>query len=152
MPAYRKLLAFIRNEYIPQARTTISAQDLPDGDAFYRAQVREYTTTDMTPEADPPARPEGSRADRRARCSKTMRDSGFKGSMPEFLHFLKTDPQFYAKTPDELLGVSSYVAKRVDGKIGEHHRPAAARRFGIIPVPDALAPSTPRAAAGSRIA
>ena len=57
---------------------------------------------------------------------KTMRDSGFKGSMPEFLNFLKTDPQFYAKTPDELLGVSAYVAKRVDGEIGHHLRAASA--------------------------
>ena len=50
MPAYRKLLGFIRDDYIPHTRTTISAHDLPDGDAFYRAQVREYTTTDLTPE------------------------------------------------------------------------------------------------------
>jgi uncharacterized protein (DUF885 family) len=69
-----------------------------------------------------------------------MRSSGFKGTMPEFLHFLKSDPQFYAKTPDELLGVSSYVAKRVDGVIGKHFGQLPKKRFGIIPVPDALAP------------
>jgi len=48
MPAYTKLLGFIRDDYIPHTRTTIAAHDLPDGDAFYRAQIREYTTTDMT--------------------------------------------------------------------------------------------------------
>ena len=139
MPGYRKLLAFIRDEYIPRTRTTISAHDLPDGDAFYRAQVREFTTTDMTPEQihqlglQEVARINGE-------MEKTMRESGFKGAMPEFLHFLKTDPQFYAKTPDELLGVSSYVAKRVDGVIGQHFGILPRHRFGIIPVPDALAP------------
>ena len=139
MPAYRKLLAFIRDDYIPHTRTTISAHDLPDGDAFYRAQVREYTTSDMPPEQiHQLGLQEVARID--AEMQKTMRDSGFKGTMPQFLQFLKTDPQFYAKTPDELLGVSSYVAKRVDGVIGLHFGLLPRRRFGIIPVPDALAP------------
>jgi len=139
MPAYRKLLGFIRDDYIRHARTTISVQALPEGDAFYRAQVREYTTTDMTPEQiHELGLKEVARID--GEMQKVMRESGFKGSMPEFLHFLKTDPQFYAKTPDELLGVSSYVAKRVDGVIGQHFGLLPRRRFGIIPVPEALAP------------
>jgi len=139
MPAYNKLLSFIRDEYIPHTRTTISAHDLPDGDAFYRAQVREYTTTDVTPQQiHQLGLQEVARID--AEMQQTMRDSGFKGTMPEFLHFLKTDPQFVAKTPDELLGVSSYVAKRVDGVIGQHFGLLPRARFGIIPVPPALAP------------
>jgi uncharacterized protein (DUF885 family) len=139
MPAYRKLLSFIRDDYIPHTRTTISAHDLPDGDAFYRAQVREFTTTDLTPEQiHQIGLQEVTRIN--AEMEKTMRESGFKGTMPEFLHFLKTDPQFYAQTPDELLGVSSYVVKRVDGVIGQHFGLLPRHRFGIIPVPDALAP------------
>ncbi|MGE5563772.1 MAG: DUF885 domain-containing protein [Bacillota bacterium] len=139
MPAYNKLLAFIRDEYIPHTRTTIAAHDLPDGDAFYRSQVREYTTTDMTPQQiHQLGLQEVARID--AEMQQTMRASGFKGTMPEFLKFLKSDPQFYAKTPDELLGVSAYVAKRVDGVIGQHFGYLPRKRFGIIPVPDALAP------------
>jgi uncharacterized protein (DUF885 family) len=139
LPAYRKLLAFIRDEYVPKARTTISARDLPDGDAFYRAQIREFTTTDMSPEdIHQLGLKEVARID--AEMRKTMVDSGFKGSFDEFLKFLKTDPQFYAKTPDELMGVSAYVAKRVDGVIGQHFGTLPRRRFGIIPVPAALAP------------
>ncbi len=135
MPAYQKLLAFIRDEYVPHSRTTIAAHDLPDGDAFYRAQVREYTTTDMTPgEIHQLGLKEVARID--AEMQKTMRESGFKGSMPEFLEFLKTDPQFYAKTPDELLGVSAYVTKRVDEVIGQHFGLLPRKRFGIIPVPE----------------
>jgi uncharacterized protein (DUF885 family) len=139
MPAYRKLLGFIRDDYVPHSRTTTAAVDLPDGVAFYRAQVREYTTTDMTPEQiHQLGLKEVARID--AEMQKVMRDSGSKGSMPEFLKFLKSDPQFYAKTPDELLGVSAYVAKRVDGVIGQHFGLLPRHRFGIIPVPDALAP------------
>jgi uncharacterized protein (DUF885 family) len=138
-PAYRKLLGFIRDEYVPKARTTISARELPDGDAFYRAQIREYTTTDLSPEEiHQLGLKEVARIEVEMR--KTMADSGFKGSFEDYLKFLKTDPQFYAKTPDELMGVSAYVAKRVDGKIGTIFGTLPRRRFGIIPVPDALAP------------
>jgi uncharacterized protein (DUF885 family) len=139
LPAYRKLLGFMRDEYVPKARVTISARNLPDGDAFYRAQVREYTTTELTPEQiHELGLKEVARID--AEMRKTLAESGFKGDMAGFLHFLKTDPQFYAKTPDELMGVSAYVAKRVDGKIGTIIGTLPRRRFGIIPVPDSLAP------------
>jgi uncharacterized protein (DUF885 family) len=139
LPAYRKLLTFYRSEYYPKARTSISARDLPDGDAYYRAQVREYTTLDLTPEE---IHQIGLKevATTEAEMRQTMREAGFKGSFAEFLHFLKTDPQFQAKTPDELLGVSAYVAKRVDGKIDQYFGLLPRYRFGIIPVPDALAP------------
>jgi uncharacterized protein (DUF885 family) len=69
-----------------------------------------------------------------------MREAGFKGSFAEFLKFLRTDPQFIARNPDDLLGVSAYAAKRVDGKLGETFGLLPRRRFTIIPVPDALAP------------
>jgi uncharacterized protein (DUF885 family) len=139
MPAYRKLLDFYRTEYLPKARTTVSAQALPDGDAFYRAQIREFTTLDLSPEEiHEIGLKEVARIDDEMR--KTMRESGFKGSFEEFLKFLRTDPQFYAKTPDELMGVSAYVAKRTDNVIGDYFGLLPRRRFGIIPVPDALAP------------
>jgi len=139
LPSYAKLLQFYRTEYYPKARTTISARDLPDGDAFYRAQVREYTTLDLSPEEIHQIGLQ--EVDRiQAAMLQTMKESGFKGTFPEFLHFLRTDPQFIAKTPDELMGVSAYVAKRVDGKIGDHFGFLPRKRFGIIPVPDALAP------------
>jgi uncharacterized protein (DUF885 family) len=138
-PAYRKLLDFYRNEYLPKTRTTISAHDLPDGDAFYQAMIREFTTTDMTPEQ---IHQLGLKqvAEIEAQMRATMRETGFKGSFADFLKFLKTDPQFKAKTPDELLGVSSYVAKRADNVIGKYFGLLPRHRFGIIPVPDALAP------------
>ena len=138
-PAYRKLLEFYRNEYLPKTRTTVSARDLPDGDAFYRAQIREYTTTDLSPEE---IHQIGLKqvAEIEAQMRQTMVETGFKGSFAEFLTFLKTDPQFISKTADELMGVSSYVAKRTDNVIGNYFGKLPRRRFGIIPVPDSLAP------------
>ena len=139
MPAYRKLLSFYQTEYYPKTRTTISAHDLPEGDAFYRSAIREYTTTDRTPEEIHQLGLQQV-ALIEAEMRKTMADSGFKGSFEDFLKFLKTDPQFKARTPDDLMGVSSYVAKRTDNVIGNYFGKLPRRRFGIIPVPDALAP------------
>jgi uncharacterized protein (DUF885 family) len=138
-PAYRKLLSFWLSEYVPGARKTVAARDLPDGDAYYRAEIREYTTTDMTPEAiHQLGLKEVARID--ADMHKTMREAGFKGTFPEFLKFLRTDPQFIARNPDDLLGVSAYAAKRVDGKLSTYFDLLPRRRFTIIPVPEALAP------------
>jgi uncharacterized protein (DUF885 family) len=138
-PAYRDLLDFYRVEYLPRAQTSVSAHDLPEGDAFYRAQVKEYTTTDLTPEEiHQLGLKEVARIDTAMR--EQMRASGWKGSFEDFLKFLKTDPQFYAKTPDELMGVSSYVAKRVDGELGKEFGLLPRYRFGIREVAPALAP------------
>lgn len=138
-PAYTRLLAFYRDEYVPGTRTTVSAQDLPDGAAYYEAQIRKYTTLDLT--AEQVHQIGLSEVERiQAEMVQTMRDSGFTGTFPEFLHFLRTDPQFYAKTPDELLSLSAWVVKRVDGKLAETIGLLPRRPFTIIPVPEALAP------------
>jgi uncharacterized protein (DUF885 family) len=139
VPAYRKLLTFMQKEYLPGARTTIAASDLPDGPAFYRDQIREYTTLDLTAEQiHAIGLKEVARID--ADMQATMKQVGFKGTFPEFLAFLRSDPRFYAKTPAELLGFSSYVAKRMDGKLKDVFGTLPRYRYTIKPVPDAIAP------------
>jgi uncharacterized protein (DUF885 family) len=139
VPAYQKLLTFYRDTYVPGARKTTAARALPNGDAYYRAQIRKYTTVDLTPEQiHEIGLKEVARI--QAGMQQTMRDSGFKGTFPEFLQFLRTDPQFLARNPDDLLGVSAYAAKRVDGKLKDYFELLPRRRFTIIPVPEALAP------------
>jgi uncharacterized protein (DUF885 family) len=138
-PAYQKLLAFIQQEYLPGARKTIAASDLPDGRAFYQSQIREHTTLDLTPEQiHEIGLKEVARID--ADMKATIAQTGFKGSFPEFLQFLRTDPQFYARTPRELLGAAAYAAKRMDGKLKEVFTTLPRYRFTILPVPDAIAP------------
>lgn len=139
VPAYRRLLAFYTQDYLPRARVSLAASDLPNGEAFYADQIRKYTTLDLTADQiheiglSEVARIEGE-------MQGVMRETGFKGTLSEFVNFLRTDPQFYARTPDELLMVSAWTAKRVDGKLGEVLGRLPRRRFAIIPVPDALAP------------
>ena len=69
-----------------------------------------------------------------------MRQTGFKGDFPAFLHFLRTDPRFYAKTPDELLKDAAWIAKTFDGKAATWFGHLPRRRFAIVPVPAAIAP------------
>jgi uncharacterized protein (DUF885 family) len=138
-PAQQKLLAFLQTEYLPGARTTTAAKDLPGGLAWYRDQVREYTTLDLTPDAiHQLGQQEVARID--ADMQKTMRDAGFKGEFKEFLTYLRTEPQFYAKTPAELLGFSALVMKKMDGKLAQVFTTLPRYRFTLRPVPDAIAP------------
>lgn len=139
-PAYQKLLAFYRTEYLPKTRKTIAAEAMPDGKAFYQAQIKEYTTTDLTPEQ---IHEIGLKEVARitAEMEAVKAKAGFQGDLAAFIKFLRTDPQFYAKTPEELLGVSAYVAKRVDGQLKYTIGFLPRYRFTIVPVPAAIAPT-----------
>ncbi len=139
VPAFNDLLRFFRDEYAPHARTTLAATRLPNGRDYYAAQIRKYTTLEMgAEEIHQLGLREVARID--AEMQQTMRDSGFQGTMPEFLTFLRTDPQFYARTPEELLMVSAYVVNRVNAKLGDVIGTLPRRRFTVLPVPDAIAP------------
>ena len=139
IPAYQRLLDFLETEYLPNARTTLAARDLPDGPAFYQTQIREYTTLDLTPE-EIHERGLSEVARIRTAMLEIVDEVGFEGGLPEFFEFLRTDPQFYARTPDELMGVSAYVDKRMAAKIHEVLGFLPRQRHTIMPVPDAIAP------------
>lgn len=138
-PAFAALLEFFQQEYVPGARTTLAAEAMPDGEAYYRQQIREFTTLDLSPqEIHDIGLKEVARI--RAEMDQVIEQSGFEGDFDAFLHFLRTDPQFYAKTPQELLNHAAWIAKRVDGVIGRFFDPVPRGRFTIIPVPDDIAP------------
>jgi len=139
IPAYARLLTFFRDEYVPKARPTLAAEAMPDGKAFYRQQIRAYTTLDLSPGKIHRIGLEQV-AKIHAQMLEVMKDSGFQGSFDEFLQFLRSDPQFYAKTPEELLMRSAWVAKRVDGKMSRYFGHLPRQRFTIVPVPADIAP------------
>jgi len=138
-PAYSRLLTMIRDEYLVKARTTLAARAMPDGEAFYQAQIEKHTTLTLTPQQiHDIGLKEVARLEAEMRATKDQ--ANFKGTMAEFFTFLRTDPQFYAKTPRELLSYSAYVAKKADDKLSDTIGQLPRRRHGIRPVPDALAP------------
>ena len=126
LPAYRQLLAFVRNEYFPGCRTSLAAYELPDGRAYYQAKIREFTTLDQDPAAIH-AFGEAEVARLHAQMLAVLTETGFSGDFPAFLAFLRKDPQFQAKTPAELLMRAAWIAKRFDGKSIAILRPVAAR-------------------------
>ncbi|MEL7296580.1 MAG: DUF885 domain-containing protein [Pseudomonadota bacterium] len=140
VPAYQRLLEFMRDEYLPNARQTLGASELPDGAAFYQAQIREYTTLDLTPE-EIHARGLSEVARIRDEMQAIIDELEFDGDFAAFFRFLRTDPQFYAKTPDELMGVSAYVDKRVAEHIHDVLGFLPRQRHTILPVPDSIAPT-----------
>jgi len=149
-PAYAKTLAFFNGEYVPGARTTLAAQDMPGGRAYYQSKIVEFTTTDMTADQIH-AIGLAEMAKIRAEMHDIMRQVDFKGDLPAFLEFLRTDPQFYAKTPKELLMAAAWTAKKFDAKADQYFGYLPRRRFAILPVPDDQAPfwTAGRGGAGS---
>jgi uncharacterized protein (DUF885 family) len=140
LPAYAELKRFMAEEYIPGARHTIGAKDLPDGARYYAARVRYFTNLDVTPdEVHEIGLKEVARI--RAEMDEVIRSSGFKGDFAAFLNFLRTDPQFYAKTPEELLKDAAYIAKQIDGKLPGYFGRLPRLPYSVEPVPADVAPN-----------
>ena len=139
IPAHRELLSFLRQTYFPGLRKELDATSLPDGKAYYESKIREFTTTDLTADQ---IHAIGVRevAKIRAQMLGVMAETGFKGDLPAFLKFLRTDPQFYPKTPEALLERAAWISKRFDGKASRWFGRTPRSRFGIIPVPPEIAP------------
>ncbi|MCO7250353.1 DUF885 domain-containing protein [Pseudoalteromonas sp. Ps84H-4] len=139
IPAYQGYLTFFNNEYQPGARTEIGISSTPNGKAFYENRARYYTTTDMTPkEIHELGLQEVARI--RAEMEKIIEQVGFEGSFADFVHFLRTDPQFYAKTPEELLKEASYIAKKMDAQLPKLFHTLPRMPYGVAPVPASIAP------------
>lgn len=139
LPAWRALEAFIRDEYAPQARSTIAARDLPDGEAYYRMCIRKYVTADLAPDAIH-ATGLAEVASLRAQMHEAMTEAGFTGTMAEFFSFLRSDPRFYASSAEELMMRAAWIMKRVDGVIGRFIGHLPRTPVALHPVPDELAP------------
>jgi uncharacterized protein (DUF885 family) len=139
IPAYRDLLAFMRKDYLPHLREPLAAESLPDGKAYYRSKIREFTTLDLSPE-EIHSIGLAEVAKIRAQMDQVMREVKFDGDFAAFLHYLRTDPRFYANTPQDLLDRGAWIAKQFDGKASRWFGRLPRGRFGIVPVPSDIAP------------
>ena len=118
IPAHTKLRDFIRDEYLPKARTTVGLGQMPGGKAYYRYLVASTTTTDMTPEA---IHALGLSEVKRitAEMEKAKTASGFKGSLAEFVAFLRTDKRFAPASRDAMRDDFTAIDKRVLAVVGQ---------------------------------
>ena len=134
VPAFRKFQGYLANTYVPAARDSIAMSDLPDGKAWYAYNVRSLTTTDLTPEQiHQIGLAEVARI--RKQMDELIASTGFKGSFPEFLTFLRTDPRFFYDKPEDLLAGYRDIAKRIDPELIKLFGKLPRLPYGVIPVP-----------------
>lgn len=133
-PAYLRLHEFLVKEYLPRARRTIAASDLPDGRAWYAWRIRVETSTDLTPERiHEIGLAEVKRI--RAAMERIKAETGFKGTLAEFFTYLRTDPKFYFTDKEELLRTYRDIAKRVDPQLIRLFKTLPRTPYGVLPIP-----------------
>jgi len=116
VPAYRRLHDFVRDEYLPNCRTTVGLDALPDGAAWYAYRVRDITTTDLTPaQIHDIGLAEVKRIHQE--MHGVMRQVCFKGTLQEVFVFLNEDPQFFWPSRAALLQGYVDIKNRVDPQL-----------------------------------
>lgn len=133
-PAQRRFVTFLETEYLPKARKSLAARSLPGGDAYYPWLVRVYTTTDLTPDqVHQNGLAEVARI--RREMDAVIAETGFKGDFAAFQAHLRTDPQFYAASRQDLLEKASEIAKRIDDQLPGWFATLPRLTYGVRPVP-----------------
>ncbi len=141
VPGYEQFLSFLEDEYIPASPEDIAISSVPDGDAYYEHLVRHFTTMDISPEeVHEIGLDEVERI--RNEMYEVIDDADFEGTFDEFVDFLRTDPQFYAETEEELLREASFYLKKMDGELPRYFNTLPRMPYGLREVPEYIAPRT----------
>jgi len=133
-PAQRDFVAFVERDYAPAARKGLGIRSVAGGEAYYRFAVRDFTTTEKTPD-EVFALGQSEVARIRAQMQVTMRETGFTGDLPAFIAMLRKDPRFYATSRQDLLEKASEIAKRIDDKLPGYYGTLPRLSYGVRPVP-----------------
>ena len=136
-PAEQRLAAFFADDYLPKATETLGAASLPNGRAYYQYRVRRETSSDLTPDQIF-ALGESEIARIRKAMDVEIAASGFHGTFQQFQEKLRTDPQFYVTSREELLDRASRLAKRVDDKLPAFFGKLPRLSYGVREVPRAI--------------
>ena len=144
LPAFQRLRNFLEKEYVPASFEQVGAWQVPNGEKTYTYLARSMTTSSLTPEQiHETGLQEVKRIQRE--MEKAKEQAGFKGSMPEFFQFLRTDGRFYTRSAEELLEYTRAQAKAVDPLLIKLFRTFPRLPYGVDPVPQEIAPGMPAA-------
>jgi uncharacterized protein (DUF885 family) len=139
VPAYQIFADFYAKEYQPKCRVTYAVSDMPKGADYYAYRVRTQTTTDLTPaQIHKIGLSEVARI--RSEMESVVKRAGFAGSRAEYVAKLRSDPQYYAKTPDELMQRTAALMKFVDGEMPKYFGRLPRLPYTVKAIPDASAP------------
>jgi uncharacterized protein (DUF885 family) len=156
LPAYRRLQQAFVTRYLPATRNSIGIAATPDGAAFYRERIAYHTTRSDLTAAQIHALGLAEVARIRSAMLAIRDQIGFKGTLQEFFAFLRTDPQFYYKSEQELFDAYQVIAKRIDPNLVRLFGKLPRTPYGVRAIPATSAPNTttayyrPSAADGSR--
>ena len=140
VPQFKRIKKFFEEEYYPKTRTKIGVSSTPRGEDYYQNRINYYTTSDDYTAGKIHQIGLDEVARIKSEMIKIINDLNFNGSFEEFFNFLRTDDQFYAKSPRELLMFARDVAKRADEQLPKFFRTLPRKPYGVAPVPDAIAP------------
>jgi len=139
IPSFESVKTFFEKEYYPTTRKSIGVSETPNGKAYYQSRIKFYTTLDLSPEEiHQKGLEEVSRI--KKQMEAIVKEVEFKGSLKEFIAFLRTDPQFYAKTPEQLLAYARNIAKKLDEQLPRFFKTLPRKPYGVAAVPEAIAP------------
>ena len=140
IPAYQDFTEFLQSEYLPASKAEPGISQLKGGADFYEKKTKYFTTLPMTPD-EVFAKGESEVARIKSEMLNVIAASGFKGNFADFIAFLRKDPQFYAKTPRELLYRATWLAKKMEGKLPQYFNTLPRMPFTVEEVPAAIAPN-----------
>jgi len=139
IPAYQRFYHYMDKQYIPNARENIAATSIPNGKGYYQNRVEHFTTLALTiDEIHQQGLTEVKRI--RKQMNTIIKQLDFDGGFAEFIDFLRTDEQFYAKTPEGLLKEAAFIAKKMDAKLPSLFKTLPRTPYGVIAVPASIAP------------
>lgn len=140
-PAYQEFYDFLTNEYLPACRESVGLSDLENGDSYYQYLIHHNTTTKLSAdEIHKIGLKEVAR--NKKEMNKIIQEVGFKGDFNEFLHHLRTEPQFYYKTSADLLEGYQAISKRIDPQLPKLFGKLPRMPYGVIPIPPSMAPDS----------
>ena len=140
IPQFKVVKTFFEEEYFPKTRTSIGISETPNGNVYYQNRINYYTTSTQYSADDIHSIGLKEVARIKTEMEKIISELNFQGSFSEFLNFLRTDPQFYATSPEQLLMIARDMAKRADEQLPRFFKTLPRKPYGVAPVPDAIAP------------
>ena len=141
VPAYRRLQDYFVRDYLPACADTVGVWALPGGEAWYQNRIAWFTTTNLTAdEVHEIGLKEVARI--RGEMQQVIQQVGFKGTFPEFLQYLRTDPKFHYTDAQQLLTAYMAMAKRIDPLLPQYFGRLPRLTYGVRPIPDESAPDT----------
>ncbi|MBV1923306.1 MAG: DUF885 domain-containing protein [Flavobacteriaceae bacterium] len=140
IPQFERVKTFFEEEYLPKTRTEIGVSETPGGSDYYQNRINYYTTSTQYTADDIHQIGLKEVARIKTEMEKIISELNFDGSFSDFLHFLRTDPQFYATSAEQLLMIARDMAKRADEQLPRFFKALPRKPYGVAPVPDAIAP------------